>query len=97
MKVDQILDDRHKSYGTFSGVACISGQFRDFIQSVLKDNRDNGNEVWLEVDAEEALLMIGVKIARILNTQNGQNHVDTWRDIAGYATLVAERLEGKTR
>lgn len=39
--------------------------------------------------------MIAVKIARIL--VGDCNHPDHWHDIAGYATLVADRLEGKSR
>jgi len=39
--------------------------------------------------------MIFSKIARILN--GDPNHLDSWTDIAGYATLVADRLQGKIR
>jgi len=46
-------------------------------------------------DQAEALDMIFSKIARILN--GDPNHLDSWTDIAGYATLVADRLEGKIR
>ena len=37
--------------------------------------------------------MICNKIGRILNGDH--NYADSWADIAGYATLVAERLEQK--
>jgi hypothetical protein len=46
----------------------------------------------LDDDQSEALEMIAHKIARILN--GDPNYVDSWLDIAGYATLVAERLNG---
>jgi hypothetical protein len=36
--------------------------------------------------------MIMHKVARILN--GDPNYADNWIDIAGYATLVADRLEG---
>lgn len=39
----------------------------------------------------EALEMIAHKIARICN--GDPNYADNWVDIAGYATLVANRLE----
>jgi hypothetical protein len=39
--------------------------------------------------------MIFTKVGRILNGDS--NHIDSWIDIAGYATLVADRLQGKTR
>jgi hypothetical protein len=45
----------------------------------------------LDSDQLEALDMIAHKIARILN--GDPNYADNWIDIAGYATLVANRLE----
>jgi hypothetical protein len=46
-------------------------------------------------DELEAMHMIVNKIARIYN---GDNHYsDSWRDIAGYATLVADRLDNDTQ
>ena len=35
----------------------------------------------------------GVRMARILNGDH--RHVDHWQNIAGYATLAPDRLEGK--
>ena len=44
----------------------------------------------LEPDQVEALIMISHKLARIVN---GDPHYDdSWRDVAGYAQLVANRL-----
>ena len=45
----------------------------------------------MDDDQREALEMIAHKIARILN--GDPNYADNWIDIAGYATLVANRLE----
>jgi len=42
------------------------------------------------VDQDEALDMIAHKIGRIVN--GDPDYEDSWRDIAGYATLVADRL-----
>ncbi len=39
--------------------------------------------------------MIAHKLARICN--GDPDYGDSWRDIAGYATLVADRLEGVSR
>jgi hypothetical protein len=39
--------------------------------------------------------MIAHKIARIIN--GDETYSDSWADIAGYAKLVADRLEGTTR
>ena len=46
----------------------------------------------LEPDQREALEMLALKIARILN--GDPNYADSWHDVAGYATLVADRLQG---
>ena len=42
-------------------------------------------------DQLEAVNMIVNKLARIYN--GDPNYSDSWRDIAGYATLVADRLD----
>jgi hypothetical protein len=47
----------------------------------------------LTPDQQEALDMIFHKIGRIVN--GDPDYADSWIDIAGYATLVADRLEGK--
>ena len=47
----------------------------------------------LSPQQQEALEMICHKIARIV--AGNPNFVDHWRDIAGYATLVANELEAK--
>ena len=49
----------------------------------------------LSPDQDDALTMIAVKISRIVN--GDPDYSDNWRDIAGYATLVADRLDGKER
>ncbi len=47
----------------------------------------------LSCDQTEALEMICHKIARIINGDS--DYADSWVDIAGYATLVANRLNEK--
>jgi hypothetical protein len=49
----------------------------------------------LAPDQQEALDMIFAKIGRIIN--GDADYADSWIDIAGYAKLVADRLEGKVR
>ena len=49
----------------------------------------------LDNDQLEALDMIVHKIARIVN--GDPNYSDSWVDIAGYAKLVSDRLEGIVR
>lgn len=48
-----------------------------------------------EDDQVEALEMIAHKIGRIIN--GDPNYADSWHDIAGYAKLVADRLDGIER
>lgn len=86
--VDAILDQRGKSYGAFDNLSTIACALR----AVIRDQRPD-----LMPDQEEALTMICTKIARIVNLGADPNNVDSWRDIAGYATLVADRLEGRSR
>lgn len=94
MSISDVLNERHQTHGSFNNVASKSGMFRDIILAAIQE-RDHLPLPVFEVDQEEALIMISVKMARIL--VGDCNHADHWRDIAGYATLVAERLEGKNR
>ena len=88
--VDDILDERATTYGRFIDVAEIAQELKDTIR-IGDTNRDER----LPADQIEALDMITSKIARILCGDS--NYVDSWIDIAGYATLVADRLQGKIR
>lgn len=86
--VDATLAERGSRYGTFSGHAEIcqhlKGAIKEYI--VLRDCP-------LQPDQTEALEMICHKIARIIN--GDPDYIDSWVDIAGYAKLVADRLDGK--
>lgn len=84
--VAETLAKRGAEYGAFLEQARIANDMK--LVMGLGQNWQR-----LEPDQREALDMIAVKIARILNG-NPDNH-DSWIDIAGYATLVADRLAGK--
>jgi len=88
--VDAILDERATTYGRFVDVAEIAQE----IKATIRIGDTNRSEE-LPADQIEALDMIASKIARILSGDS--DYADSWIDIAGYATLVAERLKGKTR
>lgn len=88
--VDAILNERATTYGSFISVAQVAQEMKYVIRSSL----DQQN-AFLQADHQEALDMIASKIARIVS--GNASHVDSWIDIAGYATLVADRLQGKTR
>jgi hypothetical protein len=85
--VDAILNTRATTYGAFKDVAQVAQEMKNAIRMC------NNSE--LEDDQIEALDMIASKIARIVN--GNPDHVDSWVDIAGYAQLVADRLQGKVR
>ncbi len=86
--VDATLAERGKRYGSFKGHAAITISLKKLISAALSLR---GME--LDSDQQEALDMICHKIGRIVN--GDPNYVDSWIDIAGYAKLVADRLEGK--
>jgi hypothetical protein len=88
MNIDQTLDERGARYGEFSGHAAISQRFKGIARFELS-YRDK----MLSQDQLEALDMIFHKIARIIN--GDPDYADSWVDIAGYATLVSNRLESK--
>jgi hypothetical protein len=87
--VNTILQERALQYGTFVSLAKTAQEFKSVFYRELGARNKR-----LADDQSEALDMIFHKIARVIN--GDANHVDTWNDIAGYATLVAERLQGRT-
>lgn len=88
--VTQVLTERGNRYGTFTGHAEISQRLKGVIATFLAKRGCD-----LDPDQSEALEMICHKIARIIN--GDPNYADSWVDIAGYAKLVADRLEGVER
>lgn len=86
LTVDDILDERAATYGAFMDVAALAVALR----AVIRDRRQD-----FMPDQEEAIGMICAKLARL--TCGDPNHIDGWRDIAGYAQLVVDRLEGRVR
>lgn len=88
MKTEDVLVERGKRYGNYLEQTKISSALTDVLVESAGDKH-------LQTDQEDALFMICVKIARIIN--GDPDYADNWRDIAGYATLVAERLEGIER
>lgn len=81
--IDATLQDRGKTYGNFFSQSAIALKIKQAMAT-------SPNWLTLESDQREALDMIAVKIARILN--GDPRHHDSWHDISGYAKLVADRL-----
>lgn len=84
--VDATLAERGKRYGSFVGHAQVTMGLKVVISTHLE-----ARNKFLEADQKEALDMICHKIGRIVN--GDPNYADSWIDIAGYAKLVADRLE----
>lgn len=80
--VQNTLNERESTYGSFTGVANTTGQ----LMGVLLNSKNGQTLPYVH---QEALHMICSKMARIVNGDH--NHKDSWHDIAGYATLI-ERL-----
>jgi hypothetical protein len=88
--VDETLNTRAQDYGTFKdGAALMQG-----IKRLLADHARAHDKLFAD-DQWEALEMIVHKIGRIVN--GNPDKVDSWVDIAGYATLIADRLQGNAR
>lgn len=84
------LNERAKDYGKFKdGAALMQGMKRLLADHAAKHGKTFVDDQW------EALEMIVHKIGRIVN--GNPDKVDHWTDIAGYAKLVADRLEGIER
>lgn len=88
--LDAVLTERGSRYGKFNSHAAVTQLLKSTASACLK-HRDK----ILAYDQQEALDMIFHKIGRILN--GDPDYADSWIDIAGYAKLVADRLEGKIR
>lgn len=87
----RVLSDRRKRYGSFEGHAAISQALQKVVHKGFA-KREDGKTAQDMTDAQrEALFMILHKVARIVN--GDFNYDDSWRDIAGYATLVTDLLD----
>lgn len=83
-ELTEIMSQRRQVYGNFLRQAQIACDLKGIMRAYVDWNEE------LAPDQREALEMIAVKIARLLN--GDPNHADGWLDIAGYAQLVANRL-----
>jgi DNA-binding CsgD family transcriptional regulator len=88
--VDAILNERGSRYGNFLDHARVTYKLKEVARNFAEEKGKT-----FAVDQCEAMDMIFHKIGRILN--GDPNYADSWIDIAGYAQLVADRLDGKVR
>ena len=78
--ITQILAERQKTHGNFDDNSTVAQQIKLAVR---------GSGAVLTDVQLEALDFIASKIGRICSGNAGYR--DTWIDIAGYATLVADR------
>ena len=88
--VDAILEERGSRYGPFVTHAEVTQRLKAVATEFIYE-RDKA----LAHDQQEALDMIFHKIGRIIN--GDPDYADSWVDFAGFAKLVADRLEGSVR
>ncbi len=85
-EINRVLEERGSRYGNFEDHASITQNLKALVASMLENRKKK-----LADDQQEALDMIFHKIGRIVN--GDPDYADSWVDIAGYAKLVADRLE----
>lgn len=86
--INTTLEERGRRYGSFEGHAEITRSYK-----LLTRHYAERRATLLQDDQWEALDMIAHKLGRILN--GDPNYADSWHDIAGYAQLVANRLNAE--
>lgn len=84
--INALLAEREKTHGDYVLHALITQDLKRVIRHHVADL-----DVKLDDDMQETLDMIAHKIGRIIAGNPAEP--DHWRDVAGYAQLVANRLE----
>lgn len=92
-KMQEILQERGDRYGPFSSHAALSVELHNRIWGRISNRLPMDMDKTTRDVMEEGVKMICHKLARAMN--GDPLYDDTWRDIAGYATLVANHLEGE--
>nr|DAF31802.1 MAG TPA: hypothetical protein [Caudoviricetes sp.] len=88
ISTEALITERGSRYGKFKDGAEIMRS----LKRVMHDAEGWNN---LTASQKEALDMIQHKIGRILN--GDPTYDDSWKDIAGYATLIVNELNGEVK
>ena len=83
-----LIAERGKARGAFKTVASTA----QALKVTLRDADEDAGALHISDVEYEALENIATKIARILHRKT-QFDLDSWRDIAGYATLVVDYIQ----
>ena len=82
----EILQERGRDYGSYEKVAATAQR----LKAVMRKGK--GCE-WMPDAHRESVDMICSKLARLAH--GDFNKIDTWQDIAGYATLVVKAIRDR--
>lgn len=80
------IQERANSHGDYADVARTSQAIKQVIRNAVGDQPHNV----ITPAQQESMELIAMKLARIIH--GNRNEVDHWRDIAGYATLITNKL-----
>ena len=81
------IKQRSEIYGDFKDIARLSQEMKSLMVKAYNP---------YEEVVCEGLDMIIHKLARIGSNPDGWKNIDNWKDIAGYAKLVADYLENQS-
>ena len=81
----KVLEERGRIYGDFKDIAEVSQKIKNLYY--INKTDDNINEPVID----EGFEMIVHKLSRIIN--GGWFYIDNWKDLVGYAQLIADYLE----
>ena len=87
MNIDEILKDRTEIYGDYEGGCNF---IIEVMTKILKRYKATHQKESMYPLYQHYIRDIVNKLSRIAVTPN---HVDSWRDISGYASLIADVLE----
>jgi len=85
-RVEEIISDRARTHGDWPTQAQLLADLIGLVARSGAGERMSATQV-------VAMNMAMLKVARICC--GDPNHADHWRDIAGYATLVADELDAQ--
>jgi len=92
-KTKETLDQREVSYGTYhTGANLTQALYGILMKHYSNVHTEDENAKPLPPFIAESIHMICGKLSRAVN--GDPFFIDSWRDISGYATLVAETLNG---
>jgi hypothetical protein len=81
---NEVLNEREGTHGDYAATAAIAQELKYVLSK-------EGRTILLPAVHRESLDLICTKLARIIS--GNHDEPDHWKDIAGYANLVSERLK----